>query len=92
MRFTKRELAMKELTKEGLDCIDLTLYIDIDKSLEDSMLEIQMAYEYHSLPSDAIAIFDDRDFHNDVFFYMDEDEFDEYLCNRYPDEYIGYVS
>ena len=83
---------MLNLTREGLDCIELDAYIDIDKSLDDVMQEIQMAYEYHSLPSDATAIFNMREFRSDVFRFMDEQDFEEYLLDRYPDEGIDFAS
>jgi hypothetical protein len=76
---------MQELTREGLDCIGLELYIDLDTSLDESMQEIQMAFQYHSLPSDAMSIFRNRAFNGEVFRFMDEEDFEEYLRDRYPD-------
>ena len=76
---------MLELTKEGLDCIGVELYIDLDSSLSDSMDEIQMAFQYRSLPSDAMSVFSSRAFQGEVFRFMDEEDFEEYLRERYPD-------
>lgn len=80
---TRRSLL--DETYDGLDCIDLTYYIDIDKSLEDIMTEIQIDFEYDHLTSDAMYIFSKPCFHHDVFRAMDEGEFDKYLRERYAD-------
>lgn len=86
------EHRMENLTREGLDCIGIELYIDIDRPLYESMQEIQLAYQYRSLPSDAMAVFDMREFCGEVFRFMDEEEFEEYLCERYPDEGFEFAS
>ena len=88
----KRNEEMLELTREGLDCIDMTLYINIDESLADNMEAIQQAFQNHSMPYAAIEIFSGREFHNDPFFYMDEEDFEEYLLDRYPDEGLSFAS
>lgn len=84
---SEREKRMMELTREGLDCIGIESYIDIDSPLSDSMEEIQIAFQYRSLPSGALAVFRRPEFHGEVFRFMDEEDFEEYLCERYPEEW-----
>lgn len=81
-----RERSLLDRTCDGLDCIDLTYYIDMDKTLADVMQEIQRDYMYDHLPSGAMYIFGSSDFHDDVFRAMDEEEFEAYLLDRFREE------
>lgn len=83
---TAQKRSLWDRTCDGLDCIDLSYYISIDKSLEDVMQEIQMDFMYDHLPSDAMYIFGSPDFHEDVFRAMDEEAFETYLLERFPEE------
>ena len=81
---TKRGLL--DETCDGLDCIDITYYIDITKTLEDVMQEIQMDFQYDHLPSEAMYIFSQPHFHQDVFRGMGVSDFEKYLRQRYMDD------
>ena len=80
------ERSLLERTFDGLDAIDLTYYIGMDKTLLDVMQEIQMDYMYDHLPSQAMHVFGSPDFHDDVFRAMDEEEFETYLLARFREE------
>lgn len=72
----------------GLDCIDLSYYIeelDIDDydSVASVMGHIQYDYMNDFLPSAAMYFFRREAFHDEVFRAMDVEEFAEYLLERY---------
>ena len=85
----KNQIPVFDRTCDALDCIDLTYYINADLAdfieeadtddILDVMAQIQLDFERDHLPSDAMYILSDPDFHGDVFRAMDDEEFLHYL-------------
>ena len=80
-------------TEDGLNCIDISVYItgvadfhDIGL-IQELMEEIQSDFMYNHLPSDAMYFFKKAEFHNDVFRFFNEEDFSEYLIERYGNEW-----
>ena len=86
-------LSRVRATEEGLNCIDISVYLNGTADfnnvclLQELMEEIQLDFLYDHLPSEAMYFFKKAEFHNDVFRFFDEEDFGEYLKERFGDEW-----